>query len=90
MNYLGLLILIYMAIGLLYGIFILFVAQEWDDIQSIKEETKSGQDGMELYDFVFAKKINFLIFCIVFGIPLWFVATKLRIADKKENEEDDE
>lgn len=67
MYYIGLFILGWMLLGLLYWVYIIYIDQDWERMQ---EEAKSQKQDQEGYDVIMKSKKNFLVFCLLVGACL--------------------
>lgn len=81
---LGAILFIWMIIGFLYGVYLVFVSKAWDDMQEHKEEIMSEmREGKELFNYIMNSRLGFIVFCTLFGIPTLIGDIKFMLNNKK-------
>jgi len=74
MYYIGLLLIFWMVIGALYGIYLIFVSNGYEEL---KEFTKKegvdkfySKEGFDMFSNIVNSKKLFFIFCLLMGLPI--------------------
>jgi len=84
MYYIGLFLIIWMVVGALYGVYLIFISNGYEELKEFMK--KDGIDrfynreGFNMFNNIVNSKKLFFVFCLLVGLPMFLGDIKFYIA----------